>query len=111
MSNKHERHERFLMCNGCPAHGFEEAIVTVPITVGAKSEVNEIEFSCVGPCIIKRDSTITPGCPGAVSKFTVCQKLRVDIPLMFSIDADIGEGHVDFDFDKHDDHCGKCEEH
>ena len=111
MSNRHEKHERFLMCNGCPAHAFEEAIVTVPITVSARSEVGEVEFSCIGPCVIRRNSTVTPGCPGAVSRFTVSQKLRVDIPLAFSIDADVGEGHVDFDFDKHDDLCGQCEVH
>jgi len=98
------------MHNGCPAHAFEEAIVTVPITVNAKSEVGEVELCCMGPCVIKRNSTDTPGCPGAVSRFTVCQKLRVDIPLEFSIDADVGEGHVDFDFDKDDNHCRKCEE-
>jgi len=38
----------------------------------------------------------TPGRPGAISKFTVIQKLRVEIPMEYRAEAEVGEAYVDY---------------
>ena len=94
--NKHDRHE-----GGCPARVFEEARVTVPFTVRAFADVDDVDVRCKGKPEIRFNCDETPGEPGKVSRFTVSQRLRVDIPIEFRADADVGEAHVDFDL--HDD--------
>ena len=111
MSNGYEKRAKYIMDDGCPTNVFEEVNVAVPVTVGAKADIGDVKLKCMGTCIFERTSDDPPGHPGAKSKFTVSQKLRVDIPIMFNVDAEIGEGHVDFDLD-----CGnhgncKCKHH
>jgi len=101
------------MEHSCPAKVFEEAKVTVPCEVRAFAEVGHVELKCKGEPVVTRNSVCTPGRPGAVSRFTVSQRLRVDIPLVFSAEAEVGEGHVDFDLNRgHEERggCGKCGE-
>ena len=101
MSYDCQRNERFIMEHGCPARASEIAKVTVPVEVRARSELKEVAIHCMGPAVITRNSDRAPGVPCAVSKFTVSQRLRVDIPLEFTAETDVGEGHVVY---------GLCEE-
>jgi len=102
------KHEKFIMDSGCPAKACEEALVTVPVEVRAFAEVQEVELTCVGSPVINRDSDVTPGCPGAVSKFTISQKLRVEIPIIFRAETEIGQDHVVYS-PCEDQHCNCCE--
>ena len=92
----YEKLERHMMDRGCPARASEEADVTVPVIVRARSDVREVELKCVGEPRITFNSDVTPGRPGAVSRFTVSQRLRVEIPIIFFAEADVGEGHVKY---------------
>jgi len=102
MANGCERFEKFCFEGGCPVKVHEEAIVTVPCAVRARSEVGEVIIKCTGEPTIIRNSCKTPGRPDAVSRFTVSQRLRVDIPIFFSAEADVGEGHVLFESETED---------
>jgi hypothetical protein len=95
----HKRHERHDGCTeyGCPSYIHEEVEVTVPCAVRAHVEVGEAKIKCMNSCVVTRNSRRTPGRPGAVSRFTVSQKMRVEIPMMFHCDYEVGEGHVHFD--------------
>ena len=109
MPHGYEKREKFVLEGGCPVKAFEEANVTVPVTVCAKCKVGDVDFHCCGDPVITKNSDYTPGRPDAVSKFTIRQKMRVDIPIVFGLETDIGEGHVDFDIDKEKGGCHKCE--
>lgn len=94
MPNRYERQE--FLDGGCPTNAFEEMNVTLPVTVHAYANVGNVLLSCMGPSVVTRNSDDTPGYHGATSKFTISQRLRVDIPVVFGADADIGEEHVYF---------------
>ena len=106
MVNGYEKRQKFILEHGCPANAWEEATVTVPVEVCAFVDVDDAKLKCMGPPVITKNCDHTPGRPCAVSKFTVSQKLRVDIPMLFGMEADVGEGHIDFDSNG-DDPC-KC---
>lgn len=88
--------ERHVMESGCPVTAVEELDVTVPATVRAHAEVGRVNLRCVGACVITCNSDEVTGRPNAVSRFTIKQRLRVDIPVKFEVEAYVGEGHVDY---------------
>jgi len=102
---RHEKREYFDSKHGCPAKIHEEVDVTVPCIVRADVEVGEADIRCMGSCIVTRNSSVTPGRPGAVSRFTVCQKMCVDIPMTFHCNCEVGEGHVHFEHGSDNDIC------
>ena len=106
-----EYHMKHIMGGGCPARTSEDAKVTVPVKVSARAEVGEVTIKCKGPAVVTRNSDKTPGMPGAVSRFTVSQRLRIDIPLEFTAEADVGEGHVVYSSceDRERPCCDECE--
>ena len=103
MANGYEKREKFILESGCPADVCEEAKVTVPVTVRAFSEIGDVDLHCCGKPVITKNSSVTPGCPDAVSKFTISQKMNIKIPIMFGADTDIGEGHVMYDLHDNND--------
>jgi len=108
MDNRYEKIEKYTLEGGCPTNAFEEAIVTVPVVVHACADVGHVELKCMGPAVITRNSDDAPGKPHAVSKFTVKQRLRVDIPIVFGAKADVGEGYVDFSSSENDPAPCRC---
>ena len=98
--------ERHTIGNSCPAHTHEEAKITVPVAVRAWSEMGEVCIKCKGPAVVVRNSDNAPGVPGNISKFTVSQRIHVDIPLAFTAQADVGEGHVLYNSsERREPHC------
>ena len=97
MNNKYEKHEKYVLEGGCPASASEDVNVTVPVTVRAYANCGNVELHCMGGAVVTRNSNDTPGRPDMISKFTVSQKMRVEIPMMFGCECDVGEGYVDFD--------------
>ena len=113
MASGFEKFDKFVLDECCPAKAFEEVDVTVPVEVRAFSKVRDVELKCMGPATVKKCCEETPGCPGAVSKFTICQKMRVEVPVEFTAECSVGQGHVCFDHHvdaRGFDHCGcECE--
>ena len=111
MIERCEKREKYIWDGGCPSKVNENVVVTVPVTVKGFADVGEVDIHCNGPAVITRNSHHCPGKPHAISKFTVAQKIVVDIPLYCSVEADVGEGHIlyvhdhDHDHDKDDDSC------
>ena len=112
MINGYEKRENYTIENGCPSVTHEEATVTVPVCVDAYAKYGNISLDCMGPPVITRNSSETPGRPGAISRFTVKQRMRMDIPIIFGMKCEVGEGHVLFDLcDKDDNDDCKCHDH
>ena len=99
MANECEKLEKFKMEHECPTKVCEEIVITVPITIKAESEVGTVKVCCKGCPVIHDDC----GCDERsgriheIKKFTVSQRLEVEIPLEFEAEVEVGEGHVEFD--------------
>jgi len=89
--------ERHIMDGDCPVTAVQELEVTVPATVRAHAEIGRVNLRCVGAGIVVGNSDEVRGRPNAVSRFTIRQRLRVDIPVKFEAEAYVGEGHVDYE--------------
>ena len=90
-----ENYKKYVMDGECPVHASEEVDVTVPVSVRAHSEIGRVSLCCLGSCITKDCDEISGSC--GVSKFTLKQRLRVEIPLKCDVEAYVGEGHIHFD--------------
>lgn len=80
---------------GCSAVGSKEVNVSVPITIKAFGEVGNARTRCLGRAVISTATDTPLGKVGEVCKFTISQKLRVDVPVIFGARAEAGEASID----------------
>jgi len=78
----------------CTVNTNEDITITTPVVVNAYTNTCNVELICNGHEIIR-----DPHCKPNTSKFKIQQKIRVCIPIEFVAECDIGNDHVDFDFD------------
>lgn len=91
----------------CSMNAFEDAKVSVPVTVRAFCDTRSPRVECRDNYII-RNRHETPGEPFAVSRFTVVQDLHLEIPMGFRAEAEVGEAFVHYSScNKRD--CEKCD--
>ena len=101
---------KYILSGGCSSGAFEEVTVSVPVAVRAHAKVGDVDIKCMGPACVVRDCDEPCGRPDAISRFVIRQQLRVDIPVDFHAEADVGEGHVCFASDKHCNEDRRCHE-
>ena len=95
---------------GCSTVGYQDVDVCVPITIKAFGEVGNAKTQCLGKSIISSGSNVCPGKPGEVCKFTISQKLRVEVPVIFGARAEAGEAIIDCGCAEKTDSCRlECE--
>lgn len=80
---------------GCPAVGFQEVNVCVPVTIKPFGEIGNAKTKCLGSAVVKPGCDDCPGKPGEVCKFTISQKLQVEVPVIFGARAEKGETSVE----------------
>lgn len=80
---------------GCTAIGYQDVDVCIPVTIKPFGEVGNVKTHCEGKPHIKPGCDYCPGKAGDVCKFTISQKLRVEVPVIFGAKAEIGEASVD----------------
>ncbi len=80
---------------GCSTVGCQDVDVCIPITIKAFGEVGNIKTQCLGKSVISSGSDACLGKPGEVCKFTVSQKLHVEVPIIFGARAEAGEAIID----------------
>lgn len=80
---------------GCSAIGYQDVNVSIPVTVKPFGEAGNAKTHCVGKAVISEDCDECPGKPGGVCKFTISQKLRVEVPVIFGARAEVGDASVD----------------
>ena len=100
----------------CPVEVFEEITISVPFTVRAFAEVEDVEFECLGCKVIRQPRGRYENENGngnengsgnknkGVSKFTIQEKIKLEIPVKFVAECDVGESEVDFDLSE----CKSC---
>ena len=80
----------------CPSNTKQEIEITVPVAVSASDNVGKIAIDCVGRPVIAEGS-FRPSCDHRSSnRFTVSQKILVEIPIAFDANVEIGDEHVRF---------------
>lgn len=90
---------------GCEAVGYQDVNVCIPVTIKTFGEAGNAKTQCLGKAVIASGCDKCPGKPGGVCKFTISQKLRVEVPVVFGARAEVGEASVDCDCDKVDYDC------
>jgi len=80
---------------GCSTIGYQDVNVCVPISIKAFGEVGNAKTQCLGKSIISSGCDFCAGKPGDVCKFTISQKLRVEVPVIFGARAEAGEAIID----------------
>lgn len=80
---------------GCKAVGHQDVNVCIPVTIKPFGEAGNAKTQCLGKAVILSGCDMCPGEPGGVCKFTISQKLRVEVPVVFGARAEVGEASVD----------------
>ncbi|MDO4200344.1 MAG: hypothetical protein Q4D57_06315 [Clostridia bacterium] len=79
----------------CPVLGFQDVTVGVPVEIKPFAEVGKVKTECMGKPTVRRGTTNCEGRPGQVCKFTVSQKIRVEVPVVFGAKTKVGEASID----------------
>lgn len=79
----------------CPVLGFQDVTVGVPVEIKPFAQVGKVKTECMGKPIVRRGTTNCEGKPGQVCKFTVSQKIRVEVPVVFGAKTKVGEASID----------------
>ncbi len=80
---------------GCSAVGCQEVDVCIPVTIKPFGEAGNVTTKCVGEPMVSAGWDSQMGEHVDVCKFTICQKLRVEVPVIFGARAEVGETSVD----------------
>lgn len=79
----------------CPVLGFQDVMVGVPVEIKPFAHVGKVKTECMGKPIVKRGTANCDGKPGQTCKFTVSQKIRVEVPVIFGAKTKVGEASID----------------
>jgi hypothetical protein len=90
---------------GCLATGYQDVNVCIPVTIKPFGEVGNAKTRCQGSPVVIAGSCSCMGNTGNVCMFTISQKLRVEVPVIFGARAEVGDAVVDC---KDADVCRDC---
>lgn len=97
-------------CEACSAVGVQDVVVCVPVTVRPFTEVGRIKTKCLGCAVVSDRPGYCHGKKDEVCKFTISQKLRVEVPVAFGAKTEVGDTAVDCKCAENDDPCCKDKE-
>lgn len=96
---------------GCSTLGYQDVNVCIPISIKAFGEVGNAKTQCLGKSVISSGDDACAGKHGEVCKFTISQRLRVEVPVIFGARAEADEAIIDCDgcTEKINNYCPDCE--
>ena len=77
----------------CKIEANEDISISVPVSIHAHVDTNEIKLKCKGHEIIKDHH-----CKPNSKRFIIRQKVHACIPIDFVTECEVGEGHVEFEY-------------
>ena len=95
MYNEFERNQDACLENTCPADGYQDVTVCLPVEVKPFADVGKIKVKCLGSSDVNCSEK---GCCGEIKgkcNFTISQKIRVEVPVTFGADVEVGEARID----------------
>lgn len=93
----------------CSAIGHQDVKVCIPVTIKPFGEAGNVKTKCVGEAVVEKGCAKCEGKPGEECKFTITQKLRIDVPVIFGARAEIGDAAVDCGCADSMNCCEECE--
>ena len=79
----------------CPVLGTQDVMVGIPVEVKPFAEVGKIKTECIGKPIIVRGSSTCEGKPKDTCRFTISQKMRIEVPVAFGAKTHVGQARID----------------
>lgn len=79
---------------GCPSTGYQDIQVCVPVTIKPFGEVGNAKVQCLGKPEIRPGCASCDGIPDGTCQFTISQKLRIQVPVVFGARAEAGPASV-----------------
>ena len=105
-NNNYEEEKPMDNRTGCPAVGYQDVNVCIPVTIKPFGEAGNVKTQCLGNPVISSKCDTCSGNPGGVCKFTISQKLRVEVPVIFDAKAEVGEAVIDCQQKEETNYCG-----
>lgn len=94
---------------GCPVVGYQDVNVSIPVTIKPFGEAGNARTQCLGSAVVTSGIERGQGKPDGACRFTIRQRLRVEVPVIFGARAEIGDAIVDCGCAKSDSRCDTCE--
>lgn len=102
MNNEYEKMKNK---ESCPAVGYQDIDVCVPVTIKPFGNTGNVKTQCLGNAVVVSGCDKCFGKPGGVCKLSIQQKLRVEVPVIFGAKVEIGEASVECEDKK----CSECD--
>ena len=99
-----ERHDDFGTGEICDTKAKQSATVCVPVTITPFAKVGTISTECCGRPMISTKHEHCKGIENGSCKFTISQKIKVEIPVEFGANTTVGGTFVECDCDKDEHH-------
>lgn len=80
---------------GCSAVGYQDVDVCIPVTIRPFGEAGNAKTQCLGRPVVSAGCDICQGKTGGVCNFTISQRLRVEVPVIFGARAEVGDVTVE----------------
>ena len=93
--------------SGCSAVGYQDVNVCIPVTIKPFGEAGNAKTQCLGKAVVTFGCDKCKGKPDEECKFTISQKLRVEVPVTFGARAEVGKASVECE--GADGNCESCE--
>jgi len=94
----------------CPATGYQEVTVCVPVTVTPFANAGSTTTFCCGDPIVTGNTTPCTGTVNGTCIFKITQNLCVAVPVEFGANATVGAPHVECGDVSSTDICTNCSE-
>lgn len=90
-------HDEKMDKNGCPTVGYQDVNVMVPVAVKPYANVYPPRIKCCGAAVVTTSNHEYRDRCDTVCCFTISQKIKVEIPVVFGAKAEIGEPTAECD--------------
>jgi hypothetical protein len=80
---------------GCCAVGYQDVNVCIPVTIKTFGEAGNAKTQCLGNAVVTTGCDKCQGKADDLCKFTISQRLRVEVPVVFGARAEVGDAIVD----------------
>lgn len=93
----------------CPATGYQQVSICVPVTVTPFAQARKTKTKCCGePTVVAGDKPCS-GKKNGTCTFTISQRICVEVPVDFGATATVGDTYVDCLGASADDICKNCD--
>lgn len=78
----------------CPVNAVHETTACVPVSISPFAEPGQISVENCGAPVINCSGEPCCGTVNGQFEFTVSQKMRINVPIVFGADISVGEAHI-----------------